>query len=184
MLLLETFQVGQWSVRGWCLKFGWILPWLMPSLCCLAGSNSVNLFLGLGVSWTIVILCHGGKNIKPLLTGETNNLVFSVMTCCIVSVLCFVILGLRRKVRYQHFPGREIFHVFTAHFCVFEALERIPFILHSCRPQDRNAHLGTWLWRSWPLAHFLTHTAGHSNSGVIFVWCRFVVAPFVVDMYI
>jgi len=64
----------------------------------ITGSNSVNVFLGLGLPW--VIAAHywndkmGGKN-YPVPAG---NLAFSVMVFLVVAIICFIILIARRLV--------------------------------------------------------------------------------------
>jgi len=62
------------------------------------GSNSVNVFLGLGLPWAIATtywyLEHDGKDY----TVPAGDLVFSVFVFLIVAVLCFIVLIIRRVV--------------------------------------------------------------------------------------
>jgi solute carrier family 8 (sodium/calcium exchanger) len=58
------------------------------------GSNSVNVFVGLGLPWLISSIYQSNRNV-PYLTPP-GNLAFSVMLFLITSVICFFILILRR----------------------------------------------------------------------------------------
>ena len=65
-----------------------------------AGSNSVNVFLGLGLPWVI-------KSIYAYINDETvvvntDNLVSSVVIFSIVGTICIFLLLLRRRVRTHH----------------------------------------------------------------------------------
>ena len=61
------------------------------------GSNSVNVFVGLGLPWLISSIYQSNRNV-PYLTPP-GNLAFSVMLFLITSLICFFILILRRLVR-------------------------------------------------------------------------------------
>ena len=77
-----------------------------------AGSNSVNVFLGLGLPWVI-------KSIYAYINDETvvvntDNLVSSVVIFSIVGTICIFLLLLRRRVRIRHHDdviNESIFHV-------------------------------------------------------------------------
>lgn len=58
------------------------------------GSNSVNVFVGLGLPWLIssIYQSNRGKDYET----PAGNLAFSVMLFLITSCICFIILGLRR----------------------------------------------------------------------------------------
>jgi len=60
------------------------------------GSNSVNVFVGLGLPWLISAIyaqknTPGGKYVTP-----QGSLAFSVMLFLILSITCFIVLGIRR----------------------------------------------------------------------------------------
>ena len=64
----------------------------------LAGSNSVNVFLGLGLPWVISSLYAASKNVK--FTVAKGNLVSSVVIFTICGTLCIFLLLIRRKVSF------------------------------------------------------------------------------------
>lgn len=60
----------------------------------MTGSNSVNVFLGLGVAWSIAAIAKAAR-------GETfvvpaGNLGFSVVIFCVTAVLAIAVMMLRR----------------------------------------------------------------------------------------
>lgn len=59
------------------------------------GSNSVNVFLGLGIAWSLAAIYHESKG------GEFNvaagSLGFSVMVFCLCALVCIAVLMLRRR---------------------------------------------------------------------------------------
>lgn len=66
----------------------------------ITGSNSVNVFLGLGLPWTFATIYRKSK------TGEdyevpSGELAYSVMLFLIVAVICFIILFSRRRVSFS-----------------------------------------------------------------------------------
>lgn len=61
------------------------------------GSNSVNVFLGLGLPWLIATIYHKVKNDSDYAVPP-GDLTFSVMVFLACSVVCFIILGVRRCV--------------------------------------------------------------------------------------
>ena len=66
-------------------------------MCCiLTGSNSVNVFLVLGLPWVISVMYGVVKN-KPFVLN-TANLVESVVIFTIVGTTCIVLLLLRSRV--------------------------------------------------------------------------------------
>lgn len=60
------------------------------------GSNSVNVFVGLGLPWMISSIYQSRRGVK--FETPPGNLAFSVMLFLITSCICFIILGLRRVV--------------------------------------------------------------------------------------
>lgn len=58
------------------------------------GSNSVNVFVGMGLPWLISAFYQSGRGEKFI--TPPGNLAFSVMLFLITSLTCFVILGVRR----------------------------------------------------------------------------------------
>ena len=58
------------------------------------GSNSVNVFLGLGLPWVIAAM-YNSPNTYDVPAGPLGFSVFLFLVC---SLCCFMILGLRRKV--------------------------------------------------------------------------------------
>ena len=66
------------------------------------GSNSVNVFVGLGLPWMISAVYQSNRGV-PYKTPP-GNLAFSVMLFLITSLTCFVVLGLRRAVSNTDLP--------------------------------------------------------------------------------
>ena len=65
------------------------------------GSNSVNVFLGLGLPW--VIAAHYAASTNSDYIVPAGNLSFSVVLFLITSVICFIILFIRRAVSTLNF---------------------------------------------------------------------------------
>jgi len=63
----------------------------------ITGSNSVNVFLGLGLPWVIATIYYS-SNDKGAYEVPSGPLIFSVVLFVCTAVLCFTILGIRRKV--------------------------------------------------------------------------------------
>ncbi|XP_045502939.1 sodium/calcium exchanger 3 isoform X1 [Colias croceus] len=59
------------------------------------GSNAVNVFLGIGVAWTVAAIVHWTKNEK--FHVEPGNLAFSVTMFCSEAALVVLVLILRRR---------------------------------------------------------------------------------------
>lgn len=59
------------------------------------GSNAVNVFLGIGVAWTIAAVAWRSKGKKFLV--DPGNLAFSVTLFTILAVVCVFILLYRRR---------------------------------------------------------------------------------------
>ena len=62
----------------------------------LAGSNSVNVFLGLGLPWVISTCYHAVKKTKYIV--YSGNLTFSVVVFTTFGVICLFTLVARRLV--------------------------------------------------------------------------------------
>ena len=80
------------------------------------GSNSVNVFLGLGLPWVIATLWEAGHETKDKgyesLGGNyyvpAATLGFSVMVFCFCAVICIIILLIRRKVVGGELGGSQL----------------------------------------------------------------------------
>ncbi|XP_072929703.1 sodium/calcium exchanger Calx [Epargyreus clarus] len=59
------------------------------------GSNAVNVFLGIGVAWTVAAVVHWSKDEKFIV--EPGNLAFSVTMFCSEAALAVLVLVLRRR---------------------------------------------------------------------------------------
>jgi len=59
------------------------------------GSNSVNVFLGLGVAWSIAAIAKAAKGEK--FDVPAGNLGFSVVVFCVTAVLAIGVMMLRRS---------------------------------------------------------------------------------------
>ncbi|KAL0852614.1 hypothetical protein ABMA27_016941 [Loxostege sticticalis] len=59
------------------------------------GSNAVNVFLGIGVAWTVAAIVHWSRNEKFLV--DPGNLAFSVTMFCSEACLVVIVLVLRRR---------------------------------------------------------------------------------------
>ncbi|XP_012946579.1 sodium/calcium exchanger 3, partial [Aplysia californica] len=59
------------------------------------GSNSVNVFLGLGLPWVISTMYHLAKGTEYRI--KSDNLTQSVIIFCICGTICLIFLCIRRK---------------------------------------------------------------------------------------
>ena len=66
-----------------------------------SGSNSVNVFLGLGLPWVISTMYHLARGTEYRVAS--GNLTQSVIIFSCVGATCIVVLMLRRKVRRKVF---------------------------------------------------------------------------------
>jgi len=111
------------------------------------GSNSVNVFVGLGLPWLISSIYQSNRNEKFL--TPAGNLAFSVMLFLICSTICFMILGLRRAV------SKPKYHFFVFHSQILfidirrrvgrATRNKIPIRLHM---RHAVAHLRVFLFAS------------------------------------
>uniref|UniRef100_A0A1I8A4Z6 Sodium/calcium exchanger 1 n=1 Tax=Steinernema glaseri TaxID=37863 RepID=A0A1I8A4Z6_9BILA len=78
------------------------------------GSNGVNVFLGIGIAWTMAALYHAYHGTKFLVNPGT--LAFSVTIFCIEAVICITLIVLRRQpwLGGGELGGPVKFKVFTA----------------------------------------------------------------------
>lgn len=59
------------------------------------GSNAVNVFLGIGVAWSMAAIYHASHN--TVFRVKAGNLAFSVTIFCICALICCFVLLLRRN---------------------------------------------------------------------------------------
>lgn len=81
------------------------------------GSNSVNVFVGLGIPWVISAVYaeqHDSKYLTP-----PGNLAFSVMLFLITSLMCFAVLFTRRAVFGGELGGPKTSRYASCIFLVF-----------------------------------------------------------------
>ncbi|XP_075243077.1 sodium/calcium exchanger 1-like isoform X2 [Convolutriloba macropyga] len=60
------------------------------------GSNAVNVFLGIGIAWSMAAIYHAVKGTPGGFAVEPGTLGFSVTTFCILALVCIAILMVRR----------------------------------------------------------------------------------------
>ena len=83
------------------------------------GSNSVNVFLGLGLPWMIATVYNKVKHDKDYAMGA-GSLAFSVALYLATSITCFVVLILRRVVSGGELGGMVGWtKIFSGCFCIF-----------------------------------------------------------------
>jgi len=68
----------------------------------ITGSNSVNVFLGLGLPWVIATMYYDTNNLGPY-EVPAGEVAYSVFVFLIVALICFSILIMRRFVSYFYF---------------------------------------------------------------------------------
>lgn len=81
------------------------------------GSNSVNVFLGLGLPWAVATTYWQVKYEKDY-TVPAGDLVFSVFVFLIVAVLCFIVLILRRCLIGGELGGPKTSRYASAVVCI------------------------------------------------------------------
>jgi solute carrier family 8 (sodium/calcium exchanger) len=59
------------------------------------GSNAVNVFLGIGIAWTLAAVKHAIYGTK--FEVDTGSLGFSVCIFCVCAVVCICLLVVRRR---------------------------------------------------------------------------------------
>lgn len=60
----------------------------------MTGSNSVNVFLGIGLAWSLAAIYHATQGTKFLV--PPGSLGFSVLVFCILALVCIATLMYRR----------------------------------------------------------------------------------------
>lgn len=84
----------------------------------ITGSNSVNVFLGLGLPWAIASTYWDSKFGKPY-QFPPGEVVFSIFIFLIVAVVCFIILILRRAFIGGELGGDGAAKYTSAFMCCF-----------------------------------------------------------------
>ena len=84
------------------------------------GSNAVNVFLGIGLAWSIAAIYHAVKGTPGGFTVEPGTLGFSVTTFCILAVVCIFVLMIRRyyKPIGAELGGPRVYKIITSAFFV------------------------------------------------------------------
>lgn len=80
------------------------------------GSNSVNVFLGMGLPWVIATIYHK-VNYNSNYKVPAGSLTFSVIIFLICSLFCFIILVGRRIVYGGELGGPEPMRTITGYLC-------------------------------------------------------------------
>lgn len=83
----------------------------------ITGSNSVNVFLGLGLPWVIAATYNAGLDQKYV--TPAGSLAFSVTLFLITSLTCFMVLAIRRKLIGGELGGPTTSKYLSAAFLVF-----------------------------------------------------------------
>ncbi|CAI4225188.1 unnamed protein product [Auanema sp. JU1783] len=82
------------------------------------GSNAVNVFLGIGIAWSMAAIYHAVNGSRFLV--DPGNLGFSVLIFCLEAVLCICVIVLRRnKLVGGELGGPMGFRVATSGFFAF-----------------------------------------------------------------
>ena len=85
----------------------------------MTGSNSVNVFLGLGLAWLVASIYHAAKGDTFEVAGG-ESLGFSVVIFCVFAVLCIIVMMVRRYMPQVkgELGGPLIYKIITASFFV------------------------------------------------------------------
>lgn len=80
------------------------------------GSNAVNVFLGIGIAWTIAAVYHNiqGRYFEV----DAGTLAFSVTIFCVEAAIAFIVLMLRRKFVGGELGGPKGPKIFTTVFLI------------------------------------------------------------------
>ena len=81
------------------------------------GSNAVNVFLGIGIAWSLAAMVHAYRGTQ--FEVEPGSLAFSVTTFCILAAVTCACLMLRRAVYGGELGGPRIPKMITASFLIF-----------------------------------------------------------------
>lgn len=79
----------------------------------ITGSNSVNVFLGLGLPWTIATIYSLNQGLDSY-HYPGGTLGFSVALFLFTSVICFTLLAIRRKLLGGELGGPKIYKYMSA----------------------------------------------------------------------
>lgn len=77
------------------------------------GSNAVNVFLGIGLAWTVAAIYHAFKGTPGGFHVEPGNLSFSVTLFCICAFICSAVLVFRRYYIGGELGGSRLAKVVT-----------------------------------------------------------------------
>ncbi|XP_042207350.1 sodium/calcium exchanger 1-like [Homarus americanus] len=93
-------------------------PYADASVGNVTGSNAVNVFLGIGIAWTMAAIFHNAKgNDFKVLPG---NLAFSVTLFCVEAVVAIAVMMIRRSPRIGgELGGPKVSKILTTSFLVF-----------------------------------------------------------------
>lgn len=85
----------------------------------LTGSNSVNVFLGIGCAWTLASIYHATQG--TIFYVEPGTLGFSVMIFCMLAILCIALLMYRRfhPIIGAELGGPKFYRVLSSTFFTF-----------------------------------------------------------------
>jgi solute carrier family 8 (sodium/calcium exchanger) len=113
------------------------------------GSNSVNVFLGLGLPWVIAaVWAHSTNNINPA-TGEigyyvpkAGGLSLSVAIFCVLAMICVLGLFIRRKLFGGELGGSKCSARISA---VFFVSLWVVYIVTSILISEKTIKVPSWL---------------------------------------
>lgn len=86
------------------------------SIATLAGANAASVFIGLGLPWTIATIYHWAKYGESFFVGKiaTADITFALVLFLACSVICFMVLALRRLIIGGELGGPSVSRVFSA----------------------------------------------------------------------
>ncbi|XP_071540157.1 sodium/calcium exchanger 1 isoform X3 [Panulirus ornatus] len=93
-------------------------PYADASVGNVTGSNAVNVFLGIGIAWTMAAIYHNvqGEDFRVL----PGNLAFSVTLFCVEALVAIGLMLVRRHPKIGgELGGPKAFKIFTSSFLVF-----------------------------------------------------------------
>jgi solute carrier family 8 (sodium/calcium exchanger) len=86
------------------------------SIATLAGANAASVFIGLGLPWTIATIYHWANYGESFFVGKlpTADITFALVLFLACSVICFIVLALRRLIIGGELGGPGVSRVFSA----------------------------------------------------------------------
>jgi solute carrier family 8 (sodium/calcium exchanger) len=86
------------------------------SIATTAGTNAASVFIGLGLPWTIATIYHWAKYGESFFVGKlpTADITFALVLFLATSVICFMVLGLRRLIIGGELGGPGVSRIFSA----------------------------------------------------------------------